>query len=118
MRLGRGADGQVRHIPTPFVPTIVKPGKKSKRHVPDPIVTNGDSAAEQLRLLIERIERLDEEARGIADDRRDVFAEAKSLGYDPKGMRTILQLRKLEPHTRQESDAIVETYRAALGMSA
>ena len=55
-------------------------------------------SAEQLRLLIERIERLEEEKKGIADDIKDVYAEAKSTGFDVKTMRTIVRLRKMEKH--------------------
>ncbi len=74
-------------------------------------------AADQLRLLIERIERLEEEKKGIADDIRDVYAESKSTGFDTKTMRAIVRLRKMETHDRQEADALLETYRAALGMA-
>lgn len=74
-------------------------------------------AADQLRLLIERIERLEEEKRGIADDIRDAYAESKSDGFDTKTMRAIVRLRRLETHQRQEADALLETYRAALGMA-
>ena len=74
-------------------------------------------AAEQLRLFIERIERLEEEKKGIADDVRDVYSEAKSNGYDTKTMRKIVALRKLETHTRQEADALLDTYRNALGLA-
>ena len=73
-------------------------------------------AADELRLLIERIERLEEEKKGIADDIRDVYAEAKARGYDAKIMRQIVRLRKMETHDRQEMDAILETYRAALNL--
>ncbi len=73
-------------------------------------------AADQLRLLIERIERLEEEKKGIADDIRDVYAESKSTGFDTKTMRAIVRLRKMEKHQLQEADALLETYRAALGM--
>ena len=73
-------------------------------------------AADQLRLLIERIERLEEEKKGIADDIRDVFQEAKATGYDTKTIRAIVRLRKMEKHQLQEADALLETYRAALGM--
>lgn len=73
-------------------------------------------AAEQLRLFIERIERLEEEKKGISDDIRDVYAEAKADGYDVKTMRAVIQLRKMERHARQEHDAILETYRRALGL--
>jgi uncharacterized protein (UPF0335 family) len=71
---------------------------------------------QQLRLFIERIERLEEEKKGIADDIRDVYAEAKGQGYDSKTMRAIVRLRKLEKNARQEADALLETYRAALGL--
>ena len=73
-------------------------------------------AAEQLRLFIERIERLEEEKKGIADDVKDVYAEAKSNGYDTKTMRKIVALRRMESHVRQEADALLETYRNALGL--
>ena len=72
-------------------------------------------AADQLRLLIERIERLEEEKKGIADDIKDVYGEAKATGYDVKTMRSIVRLRKLEKHVRQEAEALLETYKAALG---
>ncbi len=74
-------------------------------------------SAEQLRLFIERIERLEEEKRGMMDDIKDVFAEAKSTGFDPKIMRTIVRLRKMEKHQLDEQDALIDTYRAALGMA-
>lgn len=73
-------------------------------------------ASEQLRLFIERIERLEEEKKGIADDVRDVYAEAKANGYDVKTMRAIVRLRRMEKNARQEADALLETYRAALGL--
>lgn len=73
-------------------------------------------AADQLRLFMERIERLQEEKKGIADDIRDVFAEAKANGYDTKAMREVLKLRAMETHVRQERDAMIETYRQALGI--
>lgn len=73
-------------------------------------------SAEQLRLFIERIERLEEEKRGIADDVKDVYGEAKSTGFDAKTMRKVVQLRKMEKHHRDEADALLETYRNALGL--
>lgn len=79
--------------------------------------TEGNVAAEQLRLFIERIERLEEEKKGISDDVKDVYAEAKANGYDTKTMRAIVKLRKMETHARQESDALLETYRNALGLN-
>lgn len=74
-------------------------------------------AADQLRLFIERIERLEEEKKGLADDVKDVYSEAKSQGYDTKTMRTIVRLRKMEKHAREEAEALLETYKAALGIS-
>lgn len=72
---------------------------------------------EQLRLFIERIERLEEEKKGIADDVRDVYSEAKSQGYDAKIMRQIVRLRKMSLHDRQEMEAILDVYKSALGLS-
>ena len=80
-------------------------------------MSDGNVAAEQLRLFIERIERLEEEKKSMADDVRDVYAEAKSNGYDTKTMRKIVALRRLEAHVRQEADALLETYRTALGLA-
>ena len=79
-------------------------------------MSEGNVAADQLRLFIERIERLEEEKKGIGDDIRDVYAEAKANGYDGKIMRQIVRLRKMQPHDRQEMEAILQTYLAALGM--
>lgn len=73
-------------------------------------------AADQLRLLIERIERLEEEKKGIADDIKDVYGEAKSTGFDVKTIRTIVRLRKMEKHHREEAEALLETYKQALGL--
>lgn len=79
-------------------------------------MAEGTVAADELRLLIERIERLEEEKKAIADDVKDVYAEAKARGYDTKTMRAIVRLRKMETHARQEADALLETYKAALGL--
>ena len=76
----------------------------------------GTVAADELRLLIERAERLEEEKKGIADDIKDVMAEAKGRGYDPKAIRKILSIRKKKKEEYQEEEAILETYLAALGM--
>jgi uncharacterized protein (UPF0335 family) len=71
---------------------------------------------QQLRLLIERIERLEEEKKGISDDVRDTYNEAKSQGYDPKIMRIVVRLRKLPPHERKEIEAVTDVYKSALGI--
>ena len=76
---------------------------------------NGDED-DRLRLLIERIERLEEERQGIADDVKDVYSEAKSLGYDAKIMRQIVRLRKMAPDDRREMEAILDLYKRALGL--
>ena len=76
----------------------------------------GTVAADELRLLIERAERLEEEKRGISDDIKDVMAEAKSRGYDTKAIRKIMQIRKKKKEEFQEEEAILETYMSALGM--
>ena len=72
-------------------------------------MAEGNIAADQLRLFIERIERLEEEKKGIADDIRDVYSEAKSQGYDAKIMRQIVRLRKMTQDDRQELEAILAT---------
>lgn len=79
-------------------------------------MSEGNVSAEQLRLFLERIERLEEEKKGISDDIKDVYGEAKSNGYDTKTMRAIVRLRKMEAHARQEAEALLETYKAALGI--
>lgn len=73
-------------------------------------------AAGQLRAFIERIERLEEEKQTIADDIKEVFAEAKGTGFDTKALRTIIRLRKKDAAERQEEEAILDLYKAALGM--
>lgn len=75
-----------------------------------------NASAEQLRQFIERIERLEEEKKGIADDIKDVYLEAKATGFDAKAMRQIIALRKMNPDDRREMEAILQTYLAALGM--
>lgn len=75
-----------------------------------------NTTGEELRLLIERIERLEEEKKSIADDIKDVYSESKSRGFDAKVMRQIIRLRAMEAHERQEWEAVLETYIQALGM--
>ncbi len=73
-------------------------------------------AAGQLRAFIERIERLEEEKKTISDDIKEVFAEMKGTGFDTKAVRTIIRLRKKDQAERQEEEAILDLYKAALGM--
>lgn len=75
-----------------------------------------EASDDRLRLLIERIERLEEEKKGFADDIRDVYAEAKAVGYDSKAMRAVIRLRKMKPDDRAEMETIIDLYKAALGL--
>lgn len=71
----------------------------------------------QLRSFIERIERLEEEKKSIGEDIKDVYTELKGAGFDSKAVRAIVRLRKQQEHERQESEAILQLYKEALGMS-
>ena len=86
-----------------------------------PDINGGDNAqtvaAGQLRAFIERVETLEEAKTDIADDIKEVFAEAKSTGFDTKAMRAIIRLRKKDQAERQEEEAILDLYKAALGMA-
>ena len=73
-------------------------------------------AKDQLKAIIERIERLEEERKTIGDDVRDVYLEAKGNGFDVKALRTIVRMRKQDANERQEAETILETYMSALGM--
>jgi len=73
-------------------------------------------AAAQLRSIVERIERLEEEKAAIADDIKDVYGEAKGNGYDTKVLRTVIRLRKQDAGVREEQEAILDVYKTALGM--
>ncbi|MDE2096829.1 MAG: DUF2312 domain-containing protein [Patescibacteria group bacterium] len=75
-------------------------------------------AKDQLKAIVERIERLEEEKKATADDIRDVYAEAKGNGFDVKALRQIIKLRKIDAAQRQEQEAVLETYMHALGMLA
>ena len=75
-----------------------------------------EATDDRQRLLIERIERLEEEKKGTGEDIRDVYAEAKAVGYDPKIMRQVVRLRKMKPDDRSEMEMILDTYKAALGL--
>ncbi len=77
----------------------------------------GGVAGDQLRAFVERIERLEEEKKGIAEDIKDVYAEAKGTGFDTKAMRKIIGMRKKDFSERQEEEAILDLYMQALGMS-
>jgi uncharacterized protein (UPF0335 family) len=82
----------------------------------EPAMAEGTIAADELRLLIERVERFEEEKKALQDDIKDVYAEAKARGYDTKTMRRIVALRKMESTAREEAAALLETYASALGL--
>lgn len=75
-----------------------------------------NSGDDRLRLLVERVESLKEERDGITADIKDVFAEAKAVGYDTKMMRKIIELRGMKPEDRKEMEAILDLYKMALGL--
>ena len=75
----------------------------------------GAAARDQLRALVARIERLEEDKAGVAADIKEVYAEAKSMGYDTKVLRKVISLRKQDAHERQEMEALLELYLGAVG---
>ncbi len=117
MALVRVPDGQggYRHEFRPVPPEQPK-GKRKGRPRPDPIHANPEASAQQLKQIIERVERLNEEEQGIKDDKRDVLAEAKAVGFDTKTINAIVALRKMNPDLRREAEDILETYKSALGI--
>ncbi|ANW00672.1 DUF2312 domain-containing protein [Bradyrhizobium icense] len=82
----------------------------------EPSAGHNSIAKDQLKAIIERIERLEEEKSGIASDIRDVYVEAKGGGWDVKTLRTIVRMRKQDASDRAEQEAVLETYMHALGM--
>lgn len=77
---------------------------------------HGNIAADRLRSLVERVERLTEEKKAIQDDIKDIFSEAKSAGFDTKVLRALITLRRQEPDTVEEFETLLDVYRRALGM--
>ena len=98
-------------LPSPAPPSAEPESSMSDRHG-----ANAPAASEELLRFIERWERLEEEKQAIAADQKDVLSEAKSRGYDTKTIREIIKLRKLTPDQRREREALLDTYKAALGM--
>lgn len=76
----------------------------------------GGVAGQRLKAFIERVERLEEEKSGIAEDIKDIFAEAKGVGFDTKTIRKIIRLRKMDKEKRREEEEILELYKSALGL--
>jgi uncharacterized protein (UPF0335 family) len=79
-------------------------------------IKSGGVGADRLRSLVERIERLEEERKALSSDIKDIFAEAKSAGYDIKVLRQLIRIRKQEPAEVEEAETLLDVYRRALGM--
>jgi uncharacterized protein (UPF0335 family) len=95
---------------------VIPPPAEFSPPAKEPTMAEATVSDQQLRQFIERIERLEEEKKGIADDIRDVYLESKSQGYEPKMMREIIRLRKMPVHDRKEFEAILDVYKSALGI--
>jgi len=89
-------------------------GHNSQAVPPDEPATR--FAKDQLKAIIERVERVEEEIKALQDDRKDIYAEARANGYDVKALRTIVRMRKQDANERAEQETILETYLQALGM--
>jgi uncharacterized protein (UPF0335 family) len=94
------------------VSRVRSPSKQERKTMPDV----GGIAADQLRSFVERIERLEEEKKALADDIRDVYAQAKGSGFDLKVLRQVVRLRKMNSSDRQEQETLLDIYKRALGM--
>lgn len=108
--------GGTRHEWRPQSAVPAKNKGRRERRTPDPIHANPEAAAQQLKQIIEQLERLMEERDGINDDIKDVKSHAKAIGFDRKGIDAIIALRNLDPSVRAENEAILETYKSALGL--
>jgi uncharacterized protein (UPF0335 family) len=107
---------RVPALRTPGDDGMAKAMAKRRTDTDEATQASGLIAREQLKAFVERIERLEEEKKAIADDIKDVFAEAKANGYDTKALRTIIRMRKQDTDERREQEAILELYMQALGM--
>ncbi|WP_426956847.1 DUF2312 domain-containing protein [Muricoccus radiodurans] len=96
--------------------TIEEAAASRARQAEAPDADVGGIAADRLRSIIERVERLEEERKALGDDIKDIFAEAKSAGFDVKTIRQIIRLRKQEPAEVEEQETLLDLYRRALGM--
>lgn len=91
-------------------------GDTRQGDIEDPAGDVGGVAADRLRSVVERVERLEEERKGLAEDVKDIFMEAKSAGFDVKVVRQIIRLRRQEPADVEEQETLLDLYRRALGM--
>ena len=111
-----GVRRKLRGRPSHEVDRPVIAARDEQMTIPVEIQESRRPVDDRLRLLVERVERLEEEKKGISEDIRDVYNEAKAVGYNVKMMRQIVRLRKMKPDDRREMDMILDTYRAALGI--
>jgi uncharacterized protein (UPF0335 family) len=103
----------------PSIPAArVEPGadQMALQVVEKPEAKTGGIAADRLRSLVERIERLEEERKALGSDIKDIYAEAKSAGFDVKVLRQLIRIRKQEPADVEEQETLLDVYRRALGM--
>ncbi len=91
--------------------------KSRKRQEADPDPKTGGIAADRLRSIVERIERLEEERKALSGDIKDIYGEAKASGFDVKALRALISLRRKEPAEIEEQDSLLHLYRRALGMA-
>lgn len=99
--------------------TAERPGTRAQAKADSPTddaASTGGIAADRLRSIIERVERLEEERKALSSDIKDIFAEAKSAGFDVKVIRQIIRIRKQEPADVEEQETLLDIYRRALGM--
>jgi uncharacterized protein (UPF0335 family) len=98
--------------------TDINEARKSRsRQEADPDPKTGGIAADRLRSIVERIERLEEERKALSNDIKDIYGEAKASGFDVKALRALISLRKKEPAEIEEQDSLLTLYRRALGMA-
>lgn len=108
-------------FPGQVVRDAAVPKRRMAREPSDTPLPLGDTTSrkppdDRLRLLIERVERLEEEKKGIADDVKDVFAEIKAVGYDTKIVKQVIKLRAMQPADRREMESLLDVYKAAVGL--
>jgi uncharacterized protein (UPF0335 family) len=96
---------------------ITEARKSRTRQENDPDPKTGGIAADRLRSIVERIERLEEEKKALSADIKDIFGEAKASGFDVKALRALITLRRKEPAEVEEQDSLLMLYRRALGMA-
>lgn len=101
---------------SPREPARKRPGATIKEEAVDDVDGPQAVAAGQLRAFIERIESVEEDIAAYSDDRKEIYAEAKAMGFSTKAIRTLVKLRKMDQAERQEQEAILDLYKAALGM--